>query len=79
MPTPIQPLSKEEKIQQLLVKRQDTLDKLKELYKHFHGVKHENSASEIRYTRIKVLEGFIQSIDLELQSLGHIMKRGQNV
>lgn len=73
----LQQPTKEEKIQQLLQKREETLETLKELYKHFHGVKHENSASEIRYTRIKVLEGFIQSIDLELKSLGHIMKRGQ--
>ena len=72
MPTSkkIKPLSKHKKIESLQRKRQETLDTLTELYKHFHGVKHENSASEIRYTRIKVLEGFVQSINDELKSLG---------
>lgn len=66
------PLSKQEKMKVLLRKREETLKKLKELYKHFHGVKHENSVSEIRYTQIKVLEGFVDSINQELASLGHI-------
>lgn len=65
------PQTPEQKIQELLQKREETLETLKELYKHFHGVKHENSSSEIKYTRIKVLEGYVQSINLELQSLGH--------
>lgn len=64
------PFSKEQKIKDLQRKRQETLDKLKDLYTRFHGVKHENSSSEIKYIQIKVLEGFVQSIDAELQSLG---------
>ena len=74
MQVPQKPLPKEEKIEELLQKRQETIDTLRELYKHFHGVKHENSSSEIKYTRIKVLEGFVQSIDEELKSLGHTIK-----
>ena len=70
MPQTIKPQTREEKIESLLTKRQETLEKLTELYKHFHGVKHENSASEIRYTQIKVLEGFVESITQELKSLG---------
>ena len=66
-----QVLTKEEKIEMLLKKRTDTLEKLKELYKHFHGVKHENSSSEIKYTQIKVLEGFVDSLNKELISLGY--------
>lgn len=75
MQTSIKILSKEQKISSLLKKREETLETLKELYKHFHGVKHENSASEIRYTRIKVLEGFVQSLDEELTSLGVNVRR----
>lgn len=62
-------LSKEQKIKDLQRKRQETIDKLKFLYTRFHGVKHENSSSEIKYIQIKVLEGFVQSIDAELKSL----------
>ncbi|OGY12141.1 MAG: hypothetical protein A3H88_01650 [Candidatus Blackburnbacteria bacterium RIFCSPLOWO2_02_FULL_44_9] len=69
-----QSLSPEEKIVELLKKREDTLEKLKELYKHFRGVKHEDSVSEIRYTHIKVLEGFVDSLNKELISLGYSFK-----
>jgi len=61
--------SKAEKIKDLQRKRQETLDKLKFLYTRFHGVKHENSSSEIKYVQIKVLEGFVHSIDQEIESL----------
>lgn len=62
----------EQKRKELLQKRQETVSKLKELYKHFRGVRHENSASEIRYTQIRVLESFIESIDAELKSLENV-------
>lgn len=65
----VKPLTKTEKIKHLKAKRQETLDTLTELYKHFHGVKHENSSSEIKYVRIKVLEDFVNTLNQELKSL----------
>ena len=57
------------KYQELLKKRAEYEEKLKKAYIGFRGVRHENSASEIRYTQIKVYEGFINSIDEELAEM----------
>ncbi|MBI2590528.1 MAG: hypothetical protein HYW33_01430 [Candidatus Blackburnbacteria bacterium] len=70
----LQKLSKEEKIKDLLQKREDTIAKIKELYKNFRGVSHENSSAEIKQVRIKVLEGFVDSLNKELISLGYTFK-----
>jgi hypothetical protein len=61
--------NKTQKLKELMAKRDETVAQLEELYKHFHGVKHENSASEIAYTRIMVLEGFVESLNSEIKSL----------
>jgi hypothetical protein len=58
-----------QKYNQLLQKRAEYEEKLKNLYKGFRGVSHENSAAEIRYSQIKVYEDFIASIDQELRAL----------
>lgn len=68
-------LTNEEKIQMLLEKRRTTVEKIKELYKNFRGVSHENSSAEIKQVRIKVLEGFVDSLNKELTSLGYDLKR----
>ncbi len=61
--------TKEEKLKELHQKRDEAITKLEELYKHFRGVHHEDSASEIKYTQIKVLESFITSYDEEIKAL----------
>lgn len=62
-------MDKQQKLQELHRKRDETIKKLEELYKNFRGVKHEDSASEIKYTQIKVLEGFIESLNNEIIAL----------
>lgn len=61
--------TKEEKLKELHVKRDETIKKLEELHKNFRGVHHEDSASEIKYAHIKVMESFINSLDEEIKSL----------
>lgn len=56
------------KRQELLAKRKTYDEKLQKLYFGFRGVIHENAASELRYTQIKVYEDFIRSIDEELKN-----------
>ena len=58
-----------EKLKELHGKRDESIKKLEELYKNFRGVKHEDSSSEIKYVQIKVLEGFVESINAEIKSL----------
>jgi hypothetical protein len=45
---------------------------LTEKMKYFHGVRHENSLSELRYTQIMVLRDMIRGIEKEI---GDLMKR----
>lgn len=59
----------QEKYNHLIEKRAKYEEKLKNLYKGFRGVRHEDSASEIRYTQIKVYESFINSIDDEIRAM----------
>ena len=63
--------SNTKKVEALLKKRQETIEKVKELYKNFRGVSHENSAAEIKHVKIKVYEGFVDSLNKELLSLGY--------
>jgi hypothetical protein len=42
---------------------------LTEKMKFFHGVRHENSLSELRYTQIMVLRDMIRGIEKELKDL----------
>ena len=62
-------LTKEEKLKELHKKRDETIEKLNGLYKNFRGVIHEDSASEMKYTQIRVLESFIESLNAEIKSL----------
>lgn len=57
------------KIEELQEKKRVAEEKLAGLYIGFRGVIHENSASEIRYTQIKVTEAYIQSLDDEIKSI----------
>lgn len=59
----------QEKLKELYQRRDETVKKLEELYKNFRGVKHESSDSEIKYTQIKVLEGFVESLNEEIKAL----------
>ena len=63
-------LTKEQKIKKLLEDKEKYQTKLNDLYKHFRGVIHEDSASEMKYTTIKVYEDYLHSINEELKSLG---------
>ncbi len=63
------PLTKKEKIESLHKKREEIIAKLTGLYKNFRGVIHEDSSSEMKYTQIKVLESFIESINAEIKQL----------
>lgn len=62
-------LSKSEKLAELHKKRDETIEKLNGLYKNFRGVIHESSDSEMKYTQIRVLEGFIESLNSEIRAL----------
>ncbi len=57
------------KINALQLQRKEAVEKLENLYKNFRGVHHEDSASEIKYAHIKVMESFINSLDEEIKSL----------
>ncbi len=62
-------IDKKTKIEELLTKKAEVVEKLNGLYKNFRGVIHEDSASEMKYTQIKVLESFIESINAEIKTL----------
>lgn len=62
-------MNNKQKIEELKKKKSEYEEKLKKLYIGFRGVRHEDSASEIRYTHIRVTESFIQSIEEEIKSL----------
>jgi hypothetical protein len=61
--------TKEEKLKELHKKRNEAIAKLEDLHKNFRGVHHEDSASEIKYTQIMVLESFVESLNAEIKSL----------
>jgi len=42
---------------------------LAEKMKYFHGVRHENSLSELRYTQIMVLRDVIRGMEKEIAEL----------
>ena len=62
-------LTKAQKKKELLAEREKIQTRLNDLYKHFRGVRHEDSASEMKYTTIKVYEAHIASIDKELEKM----------
>ncbi|KKT77911.1 MAG: hypothetical protein UW73_C0009G0010 [Microgenomates group bacterium GW2011_GWB1_44_8] len=58
-----------EKLAELERKRMETVAKLKERLKYFHGIKHENADSEYKYNQIKVLEAHVLSLTEEIEEL----------
>jgi uncharacterized coiled-coil DUF342 family protein len=62
-------MDKNTKLQELKLKRDDYKAKLKEMYKHFRGVKHENSLSELQDSTIKVYEDIVRSLNEEIEVL----------
>ena len=57
------------KLASLIKKRDEYKEKLTEMYKHFHGVKHESAHSELQYSEIKVYEDMLNSVVEEIQKL----------
>lgn len=61
-------MNKNEKHQYLLAEKQRIEEKLQYLYKGFRGVKHEDAASELKYTQIRVYEDHLRSITAEIKN-----------
>jgi len=57
------------KLADLTKKRDEYKAKLTEMYKHFHGVKHESAHSELQYSEIKVYEDMLNSVVAEIENL----------
>jgi hypothetical protein len=57
------------KLADLIKKRDEYKVKLTEMYKHFHGVKHESAHSELQYSEIKVYEDMLNSVVAEIENL----------
>lgn len=67
-------MDKNKKLQEFIEKRDGYKAKLKEMYKHFRGVKHENSLSELQDSQIKVMEDFVRSLNSEIEVLKKELK-----
>jgi hypothetical protein len=62
-------VSDENKLSDLKTKLAKYRAELTERMKFFHGVRHENSLSELRYTQIMVLRDMIRGIEKEIADL----------
>ena len=62
-------MDKTTKLKEFVTKRDNYKTKLKEMYKHFRGVKHENSLSELQDSTIKVYEDIVRSLNAEIEVL----------
>ena len=62
-------MNKNKKLQELIKKRDGYKEKLTQMYKHFHGVKHESAHSELQYSEIKVYEDMLNSVVNEISKL----------
>lgn len=62
-------MDKTTKLKEFVTKRDGYKAKLKEMYKHFRGVKHENSLSELQDSTIKVYEDIVRSLNNEIEIL----------
>lgn len=67
-------MDKHKKLQEFITKRDGYKAKLVEMYKHFRGVKHENSLSELQDSQIKVHEDFVRSLNEEIATLKKDLK-----
>ncbi len=65
-------MDKKQKLDELQEKRAKYAADLAEKMKYFHGVRHENSLSELKYTQIMVLRDMIRGLEKEIGDL----KRG---
>lgn len=65
-------MDKAQKLKEHIKKRDGYKAKLKEMYKHFRGVKHENSLSELQDSTIKVYEDIVRSLNTEIEILKKI-------
>lgn len=59
----------QEKYDKLVEEHKKLAEKLEFLYKGFRGVRHENSASEMRYTTIQVYEAHIRSVEAAMKEM----------
>jgi len=59
----------DKKLASLIKKRDEYKEKLVEMYKHFHGVKHESAHSELQYSEIKVYEDMLNSVVAEIETI----------
>ncbi len=57
------------KLTELKERRDKYKEKLTRMYKHFRGVKHENSLSELQDSTIKVYEDIVRSLNAEIEIL----------
>lgn len=57
----------DKKYQELLKKREKARQRLAEATKNFKGVKHEDSASELRELQLKVAQAHLVSIEEEIR------------
>lgn len=55
-------------LQELIKRRDHAKERLKLLYLNFRGVKHEDSASEIKDMQIKVLESYIAGLEADIKN-----------
>lgn len=62
-------MNKNKKLQELIAKREKYQVKLKVMYSHFHGVKHESAHSELQHSEIKVYEDILNSVTEEIAKL----------
>lgn len=62
-------MDKHKKLKEFILKRDNYKAKLKEMYKHFRGVKHENALSELQDSQIKVYEDIVRSLSTEIEVL----------
>jgi hypothetical protein len=67
-------MDKNKKLQEFIAKRDGYKARLVEMYKHFRGVKHENSLSELQDSQIKVHEDFVRSLNEEIAVLKKELK-----
>ena len=62
-------ISQEEKLKKLKEDLVRYKAKLVEKTKNFHGVKHESSLSELRYSEVMVLRDIVRSLEQEIKQL----------
>ncbi len=62
-------ISQEEKLKKLTEDLAKYKARLAEKMKYFHGVKHESSLSELRYSEVMVLRDIVRSLENEIKEI----------